>query len=395
MASLLTDSREANSVALMYVVPWYNDYRKKILGQIKGFRRLNIECWICTIIDKKFVLYQINQNDELLLIEAIEKEKYKGRFDKYLEHIVKNMKIDIFYFRRLGIRVYLYSHVLKEIKNKKAKIVYEIPTYPSQIPHSVIRALALFIERIYTKKVVYEYAECIPVFCRIKNYPINEKMVKMRNGVDAKKYISILKFPLLDIKTEKKLRFLAIAHTQYWHGFERLIKAIHEWDGELKLEFSIYGNYTEETYKLIQLVDKYNMQNKVSFYQEKDVDDFTEFVKQFNIGVGCLALHRQLENKEFIGLDTSIKNKEYCALGIPFIHSTEDESFNDDLDFHFRVSEDENPIELREVIKWFNDIVLKYNDRTSMWNYATENLSYDIFAKQVIQKLEKREKQKW
>ena len=378
----------------IYIAPNFSDYRKKILGQIKGFQNLGIKCWLCTIVENEFVLYQINENEELVQIEAIEKKIYQNRFDKYLKHIVENMKMDIFYFRRLGLRVCLYTYILKKLKEDNVKIIYEIPTYPSERTHTLLRSLALFVERFYTRKVVYEYAECIPVCCRIKNYPINKKMIKVRNAVDAKKYSSLLNYPLLEIDREKKIRFLAIAHTQYWHGFDRLIKAIKEWKGEYTLEFAIYGNYTAETYKLIDLVNAYNLQNKVLFYQEKDVNDFEKFVKQYNVGVGILAIQRQFKTNEYIGLDTSIKNKEYCAMGIPFIHSAEDEAFDTDLGFHLRVTEDEKPIDINVIIEWFNHIVPQYKDRRNMWNYANENLSYDLFAEQVIQKLASREKNK-
>ncbi|MEZ4287925.1 MAG: glycosyltransferase [Polyangiales bacterium] len=98
-----------------------------------------------------------------------------------------------------------------------------------------------------------------------------------------------------------------------------------------------------------------------------------------DIAVGSLAMHR-------IGLEqtSSLKNREYCARGIPFIAATDDVSFCD-ANFMLRVPEGEAPIDILSVMNASRDVLSDVvATARSMRQFAQTQLSWKKRMAEVL-----------
>lgn len=74
--------------------------------------------------------------------------------------------------------------------------------------------------------------------------------------------------------------------------------------------------------ELKALVDKLNLRKYVIFHGPQHGDALTKIFESSNIAVDSLGRHRS--NNEY---NCSLKSKEYCARGLPFVKSHKDDAF--------------------------------------------------------------------
>ena len=77
----------------------------------------------------------------------------------------------------------------------------------------------------------------------------------------------------------------------------------------------------------------------------------------------------------------SLKNREYCARGIPFFYAEIDEDF-EGKDFIYKVPADDDPIDIEEII---NFVVNNKFDAAKIRSYAFENLTWERQFEKVLQ----------
>ncbi len=105
--------------------------------------------------------------------------------------------------------------------------------------------------------------------------------------------------------------------------------------------------------------------------------------KQQRVIQRCFRKRRQSHNA-----DSSLKNREYCARGILFVIAYEDWDFPETFPFVHRISKDDTPVDVSQVIKWHENLIKEYpNYSMEMRRYAEENLSWDAKMKPVIEKI--------
>ena len=75
-----------------------------------------------------------------------------------------------------------------------------------------------------------------------------------------------------------------------------------------------------------------------------------------------------------------MKNREYCAKGIPFIIGYEDKSFKN-CKFLYRVSNDNSLVNIADILEWYNNLKMTSEE---IREFAIQNLSWDIQMKKVI-----------
>ena len=107
--------------------------------------------------------------------------------------------------------------------------------------------------------------------------------------------------------------------------------------------------------------------------------ELDDIYNETDIGVGSLGRHRS-------GLHTmrALKNREYCAKGIPMIFSEDDPDLRD-VPFVYHITPDEKLIDIEKLIVWYENINLEPKD---IRKYAKE-FSWDIQMKKVIDEIKK------
>src|SRR5690606_28530723 len=181
---------------------------------------------------------------------------------------------------------------------------------------------------------------------------------------------------------EDKIVFIGVANLGFWHGYDSLIRGIKAYLDKphtTEVFFHIIGN-GDIAYKnsLIDLVNELSLTKYVTFYGNTEGDELTELFENSHLAIGSLGRHRSgITNLK------SLKNVEYAARGIPFIYSENDANF-DDKKYVLKVSPDESPIHVDELITFY--ISNKW-DSNDIRGSIEQRLSWKTQMEKVVQSI--------
>lgn len=273
-------------------------------------------------------------------------------FSDIWKYIVEN-EIEYIYVRYTQYASFTINSLFKHLKKKNIKIVLEIPTYPYDAEFkSAKMRLFLLWERVWRKQLarnldyIITYTQLDSIWKR--------PTINIRNGVD------FTKIPLRSENRiiKNKVELIAVAAISFWHGYDRIIEGLNLYyqnsKGQIEVYLKIVGKGNLEIYNsLVDLVKKYNLNNYVTFCGEKYGEALDELFDAADIAIGCLGCHRK-KIKEV----SSLKNVEYAARGIPFIYSEINKDF-DDMKYVKKISPDESPVDIQELIEWRKEICIQ------------------------------------
>ena len=347
---------------------------KKINYQIKSFNKLEANIKKCKIIENKFYVDNIFINKYHIGISF--KEKLLRKIDLYfcLKKLQKTKlyeNIDFIYIRYLLSSSWLISY-LKFLKKINLKVILEVPTYPYDKEME---------DNFFTKwdkkyrEELYRYVDKIVIYSEDKKI-WKIPCINISNGIDLEEIKMIDRE-----KKESKIIFTSVSNCSFWHGIDRFIYSILEYirnNGEEEIIFNIVGE-GNETSKLKQIVNENKeLENIVIFYGKQLGKELDEIYNITDIGVGCLGNFRK-----GIYEGGSLKNKEYCAKGLPIIVAGLDKDFNNCRFIH-QVSQNENLINIEKIIEWYKNLNMTPKE---IRKYAENNLSWDIQMKKVVESI--------
>ncbi|MGT2721166.1 hypothetical protein [Streptococcus porcinus] len=360
---------------IIYITLSYKTYKNKIDGQLEAWKRRGFDCLLLSIESNSEGLFSLIEykfgSEKITSVVRFSNLRKKQLYRQLAIHFSENYDSinNILYIRRLGINLIYFGRYIKQFKSK---ILYEIPTYPIDSGTSFFRKVALKIENIYFDKRVYPYLAGIPVFIQSFREPFKEKFIPLENAV------KVLKDKVyFENQGNNQLTFIFLGNLQKWHGLEKFIEEIKVFSKkEVKLE--IFSSNTETYAKFKKMYC--NIENIIF----NDAITFAELEDKLTgdlIGVG--GLDYESRGAE---VDTSLKNKDYAALGIPFIYKLPDISFQN-YPYALKLeNRDFNGTLVTKVIRWYNSIYTPTMNQ-KIKNYALSNLTYDNQVEKVIRKL--------
>lgn len=169
-----------------------------------------------------------------------------------------------------------------------------------------------------------------------------------------------------------------------WHGLDRILAGAESYFGKTKVVLNLAGNISSEMESCIAKVNKSDSHVEVKYHGVLKWRDLLDLTGTMDLGVDSLGLHR-------LGIlsGSTLKSKEYAALGIPFIYSAEDVDFkglNDDC--LFRVSQDDCPVIFDDLVYWFNQIEPESISKR-LRVYSKNNLTWEKKINGLVQWLYK------
>jgi hypothetical protein len=175
---------------------------------------------------------------------------------------------------------------------------------------------------------------------------------------------------------------IGVATISIWHGYDRVIEGLHNYyknrgTAKERISFHIVGDASgHEAMRYAELVKKYNLSDYVIFHGKKSGRELDDLFNGMDVAVGSIGCHR-------IGLKyiKSLKNREYCARGIPFFYSETDEDFEDKT-FTFKVPPTNDPVEIERIINFIKAGIF---DATAIRQYAIENLTWEKHFGELLQ----------
>jgi hypothetical protein len=304
-------------------------------------------------------------------------------FDQFKNFEINKESIDFVYIRRFIPNSNGLLKLIKRIKkyNPECKLLYEIPTYPYDQEHKSFKEIILlFIDRIYRAKLK-KHIDRVITFTN-DDYIFKVKTIRIINGIKCKN-VPIVNYQVNDNKT---ISLIAVAQFAFWHGYERLIEGYYIYYNKnvkdcLRIKIHFIGD-GQEILKYKNLVKKYKLENNIIFYGPLHGSDLDKVFNVSDIGIGSLASHRKN-----IYLTSELKSREYLARGLPIVMSTKVDCIPDDFKYCLYVPEDESPINIENIIEFYNKIYKENNHNdvaTKIRTFAEQNIDISYTMKPIV-----------
>ena len=380
---------------------WFDKYGHKTLAQLKSFSHFGYETYAATIAEKEKSLlceiYKVDYTDNpeenkpadpkssynisTIASEDLPKEAfgaaYFGAFRYLIDYACDN-DFDIVYFRRLMSKI-MYAGPHFGHLSGHCSIVYEIPTFPFDVPANKLYALRdkleMFIYRRCKKHI--SVTSC----CLYQHGKPDSDWLLFENGIDISNY-TIHNTPPLD-SDESCINMLMIANMQSWHRSERILHAIKDYKGTHRLHLIVASPESAEYNTMKELAVKLGIADMIEFNGFLPISRINEIAEDCHIAVG------QLSGSEYGIMEThAIKHKDYCGLGLPMFSTCTDTSFPDDYPYFYFIKDTDAPIDLDSIIKWYVNLRNQNPDyRKDMYDHAKTSLQYDHYIKEILDRI--------
>ncbi|MBO4726822.1 MAG: glycosyltransferase [Spirochaetaceae bacterium] len=347
-----------------------NGESKKVLSQIGAFEDfgINVKLLDC-ILDKKIhkLLYR-------LPVFGV----YPSKFIKKCEKEV--LDCDFVYIRK-NIFDKSYLKLLKSLRKVKPtiKIFVEIPTFPYfQEWNRFIDKPLIFKEKKniprVTKEKLVDYYMTLTSDTEIFGIPT----IQFENCVTLKDY-KIKE----NLQATDEIHMVGVALVASWHGYDRIIRGLKEYyngNNKMKVYFHIVGE-GPEIKNLKKMVLDYNISSYVIFEGKQFGEKLDYLYNKAHIAIGSLAPYRK-----GIYSGNSLKTREYCSKGIPFVMAKGEPLF-DNYEYTYVVPNDDSIINIQEICKYVYKIDYS-NVSLKMREYAKEHLDWKTFVESILEKVD-------
>jgi glycosyltransferase involved in cell wall biosynthesis len=286
---------------------------------------------------------------------------------------------DVIYIRHPGANPALLGF-LGWMKNRRpeVRIVLEVATFPfSSQAESISQKMVVAADQALSG-LLRRFVDYVVTVCgQTEIYGI--PCVRTSNGIDVDA-VPMRRARAFDPQAP---RFLGVASLARYQGYDRVLHGLrHALDRNPNLKphvsFAGDGPAAAELKELCRTLD---LDDYVTFHGMMIGEELDRLFDDSDVAIGTLAIHRS-------GLQgaSSLKAREYCARGIPFLLAGEDESFRESFPFALRMSRGDDPIDLAEVVVDLVNLLEKVDKPAEkMRAYAAETLSWKTRLAEIMQ----------
>lgn len=363
---------------IMSVNLWYEKYGNKTRAQLKSFRNAGFKTYVSTIShkDNKIILciYNLTTNQDCAaltdetLIASNECSGYRSAF-KYLFNYCLKENFSIIYIRRLMSKLLTCFDLINKV-NKKIPVVYEIPTYPLDTGNGFLYKIRDLSEMLVFKNLCHVFT--------LVNLIADEKVPSnwhiFHNAIDIDNYRL---YPAPDITDTIKL--IIVANIAEYHNYERILNSIKKYSGSYKIELGIISPDSNAYQSLKKQIKDLNLEDCIKEYGSLSLEKIRDISKDYHIGIGQLSSSEKGSN-----IVNTLKSKDYCAMGLPFVSTCYDTSFEKDFPYAFITDNMDSDIDLNKIIDWYLEIAADSDYRKKMFTYAQKNLQFNQLVDTVV-----------
>lgn len=370
--------------------------KKKIDNQLFSMRKLGLDVDIAYLQNSSFILEKAGQTKEIFSIRK-GFSNYRRGITQVLKKIVNQKTYKQFYFRFPGSVDWYFFNILKYITKRKNLVILELPTYPYEEERKlflksekekkkyisyILRRQVYFTERIFLPRLKKYVKNIVTFMSHDKIWGIDTIVIE--NGVNTDEYPPVKFFDANTKISETTLVLTGVANISIWHGFDRIIEGIKKYNlternsQQYDIIFNIVGNGAELN-RLKKIVDMHELNDYVHFLGPLYDDDLKKVYETTNLAIGSTGMHR-------INLSegSTLKAKEYCSLGIPFIIGYKEKGIPEGFNYYLKVPADESPIDMQKIIDFYNSLPNREQMSNKMHEFAILNFSWDVQMKKVF-----------
>ena len=279
-------------------------------------------------------------------------------------NIVETLQPDMVYLRYFAFNQY----TVKFMERYGDRVVFEHHT----IEPSELEGKEREDDLLFGPKILGMAAGCVGVTQEIAAFESNRAeggpipCLALGNGIDPNS-VPPLKFDL----PKDAIHLICAANFSAWHGIDRLLRGMALYSGKERFILHLAGNGVVLD-ELIALTKTLHLEHSVIFHGPLDHAQLHRLACRCHVGVGTLGVHRK-------GLTetTSLKHREYCLQGLPFILSSKDVDIPENSPFIRTFPQDDSPIAMEAVADLARSVEQEPQMRSAMHAFARQHLSWD------------------
>lgn len=352
--------------------------KNKVFYQMESFFNKGYKPYLINIDIFQISLFDYRRSKKRKFIYKNQKEMYNFILSEIIHLLPK-----IIYVRHKFPIDYFLFKFYKELKQNYygSMLILEFPTLPydKQIKDNNM----LEIDKFYRCKLKYIFDFSVN-FNNFKKV-FGLKSLHINNGISLSNIPIIKNSKFLD----KKIKLIGVSDLNYWQGYDRLIEGLSKYYKEFFNEkkyfisIDIVGD-GPDLFNLKQLSKTNNVDKYIKFYGILESMELDKVFEEANIAVGGLKPYTINIKKA-----CPLKNREYCARGIPFIVACKDLAFNSSFKYMLKVSNSKEPIDMLQIIKFYERLRNMDNISFEMRKFAEENLRWDKSFQILFDEIEK------
>ena len=377
---------------LLYIVryPIYEDFnlRGKFDGQLAAFRKLGLDVYHLVFDRKNF--YLVHDGEKKQICRATTGIPMYFHTKVYYDmHRAVMKAADLIHFDYVYWRGAPFWHssyqVARKLHDQGTKILYEIPTYVKigEEPMNFLRKAFSVYSKFWKTKTTRYVDLVVLIFTgdTTMDTLYGKPVAVIDNGVDVDA------IPLRKPEEhDGEVHILALASMSYWHGYDRLIRSVSEYNGDQKVTLHMVGgNDGGMLPEWEKLAADLNVQDRVIFHGKMYGEELAEMFDLCDVGTNALAQYRKN-----LSATSELKVREYTARGLPFLCSVTDPALDHaEAPFWLKVANDESVPDMQQIVDFALKMRADKDHPQRMRAYAQKYMTWENQYAPIFEKLEK------
>ena len=379
-----------NKKKLLYIVryPIYEDFnlRGKFDGQLASFRNLGMDVYHL-VFDRKY-FYLVHDGEKRIISRATTSMPVyfhtKVYYDMYraVRKAADLVDFDYVYWRWAPAWYSTY-YTARKLHDKGVKILYEIPTFVKSGEKALnILRKAYFV---YSDFLEEKMAKYLDLFVLIFTGDTTMDTLRGRPVAVIDNGIDVDAIPLRTPQEQEDIHILALASMSYWHGYDRLIRSVHQYAGEKKVVLHMVGGNDGGMLPQWQkLAQELGVEDRVIFHGKMYGEELNEMFNLCDVGTNALAQYRKN-----LSATSELKVREYTARGLPFLCSVTDPALDQAQEpFWLKVANDDSVPDMREIVDFALKMRAQPDHPAAMRAYARKYMTWESQYGPIFEKLE-------
>ena len=261
--------------------------------------------------------------------------------------------------------------------NPDTKIVVEVPTFPYEKEFtSPKQRILLNLDRMGRGRLRNATDVVVTFYGQDEIWGV--PCIRTQNGIGLEE-LALSKRKRGD---EEPISFISVGNLARWHGIDRFLQGLSRYrkrPDAKQIQLHVVGDGPARA-ELEQLRATLQLNDCVHYHGIAKGAQLDALFDQADIALGALAMHRLQ-----MTISSSLKSREYCARGIPFVQASEDPDFPQALPFVHHVATNESPVDLGSFVAFFDKLDGQhFTIRTQMREYAEQHLTWRTKLQPVI-----------
>lgn len=368
----------------------FHGVRKKILNQVKALREIGIDTDIAYCREEYLLIESVNEKIELPLVKGY--TNYRYSIYKILRNHIQKWDYDTIYIRYPGSVDLIFFNTIKLLSQKGIKVYLEMPTYPigNELINElnnlrvskkyllyVLKSIIYFIHFILSRKIKYFVFKIVTFMPYPKIWGCESIIID--NGININDFTPLIK----NKKSDNNINLISVANVAIWHGLDRVLEGmgVYYQTNKIcnkKIFFTVVGSGSLIK-ELEERAKELKIERYVDFVGAKTGKELIKEYSKSDIAISSLGMHR-------IGVlnGSTLKTKEYCAQGIPFVLAYNEKEINDDFKYCLKISSDDSPLDMGEIIKFYEYLLTQNDISENMYNFACQKYDWRFQMKKIF-----------